>query len=737
MILRNEKIQLGFTMKQRISHLLDLITHWPNGFIVLEVAIVSLGLITGLLLYDRSNQLNTAAKNARLFDQQTNRILTSVNLADIHFSELLTGNSQLDITQDVYTQLDTADSLCANIDTGGPNGLFRPVPAANSPENLQITPLCGQLQTFRGLIQQRWQDYQNSRPDSQKTAYGAAYREIIVNIQRFSGVTNPHVEETENNTRITNLILSIGLSVIFFLIAIMIWFSQRSLRIKTKTLQAEVELRNRLNTDLDSERNLLNALLDNVPSAVFAKDNEKRFLIANSAAARVMGVINKDALLGHTEADFQPAEIAEKVLADDSHILATGDKLLGKQETLMDLYTGKPHWRQTTKVPLRDGKGQIYGLVGISWDITKEKENAEALKKANDDLIKVIVSLEQSARETENLSEMVDLLQACPNMEEACVVIAGHMRRFFPEDSGMLYLLNSARTLLELAASWGASLSDPEIFKPEECWGMRRGKLHIVKENNLTPSQDENDPLLICPHITPIGPADYLCVPLVAHGEALGLLHLRHLQSPDGATKGSEEWYDHEKRQRVRSIVGSLSLALANLLLRSTLQEQSIRDPLTGMFNRRFMEESLEREILRATRSKQTVGVIMLDIDQFKNYNDTYGHQTGDAMLTSLGHFLSASVRGEDIACRYGGEEFILILPGASLDDTQKRAEELREKVHFVDVTYQGELHKTVTFSLGISVFPQNGTTAEQLIKNADLALYRAKSEGRDRVAVA
>jgi diguanylate cyclase (GGDEF)-like protein len=155
------------------------------------------------------------------------------------------------------------------------------------------------------------------------------------------------------------------------------------------------------------------------------------------------------------------------------------------------------------------------------------------------------------------------------------------------------------------------------------------------------------------------------------------------------------------------------------------------------MYNRRYMEETLEREILRASRRKEPLGVIMLDIDHYKKFNDTYGHQAGDTVLQSLGQFLSTSIRGEDIACRYGGEEFILLLPGAGLEETRKRAEDLREKVHYLNVTFQGELLKTVTFSLGVSVFPLHGNTGEQLIQSADLALYRAKSEGRDRVAVA
>ena len=181
----------------------------------------------------------------------------------------------------------------------------------------------------------------------------------------------------------------------------------------------------------------------------------------------------------------------------------------------------------------------------------------------------------------------------------------------------------------------------------------------------------------------------------------------------------------------------SLSLSLANLNLTETLRQQSIRDPLTNLFNRRYLEETLERELLRATRNQEELGVIMLDIDLFKQFNDTYGHQAGDALLKTLGGFFTANIRGEDVACRYGGEEFLLLLPGSSLATTEKRAEEIRKKVHNLAVNYQEQLLPSVSLSFGVAEFPRHGATAAQLIHNADLALYKAKAEGRDRVVSA
>jgi len=199
--------------------------------------------------------------------------------------------------------------------------------------------------------------------------------------------------------------------------------------------------------------------------------------------------------------------------------------------------------------------------------------------------------------------------------------------------------------------------------------------------------------------------------------------------APDTAPRQTQDL------ERQTSAVGErISLALANLRLREVLRGQSIRDPLTGLFNRRFMEESLERELRRAMRAKQQVALLMLDIDHFKRFNDTFGHQAGDALLRALGKLLRESTRGQDVVCRYGGEEFAFVLAGASFDAAQKRAEFLREDIKQLNVQYGGQLLGAVTLSIGIAVFPEHGDSAEHLLKAADDALYRAKEGGRDRI---
>jgi diguanylate cyclase (GGDEF)-like protein/PAS domain S-box-containing protein len=176
-----------------------------------------------------------------------------------------------------------------------------------------------------------------------------------------------------------------------------------------------------------------------------------------------------------------------------------------------------------------------------------------------------------------------------------------------------------------------------------------------------------------------------------------------------------------------------------NALLKSQalLREQSVRDHLTGLFNRRYMEETLERELLRASRKKLLLGMIMLDVDNLKQFNDTWGHAAGDVVLRELGSLLLRQVRGEDIACRYGGDEFILILPDATREVTQERAELICEYARLFHLQFEGQTLTAVTLSLGVAVFPENGSTSTTILRAVDAALYRAKHEGRGRVAVA
>jgi diguanylate cyclase (GGDEF)-like protein len=217
-------------------------------------------------------------------------------------------------------------------------------------------------------------------------------------------------------------------------------------------------------------------------------------------------------------------------------------------------------------------------------------------------------------------------------------------------------------------------------------------------------------------------------VPLIAQGVAVGVLHLR--------TSGDEPPFDPNQQRLASRIAEYTALALTNLNLRDKLRSQAIRDPLTGLFNRRYMEETLEREIRRANRHNTSVGVILFDIDRMKPINDGFGHDAGDVLLRALGELMLRTFRGEDVACRYGGDEFTIVLPEASLADVWRRAEQFREAVKKLEVVYEGKSLGPVTLSIGVAAYPDHGLTSERVLLAADAASYASKSEGGDRIMV-
>ena len=187
----------------------------------------------------------------------------------------------------------------------------------------------------------------------------------------------------------------------------------------------------------------------------------------------------------------------------------------------------------------------------------------------------------------------------------------------------------------------------------------------------------------------------------------------------------------------IRDITERKQAQDALLKSEALLREQSVRDYLTGLFNRRYMEETLERELRRAARKEFSLSIIMLDVDNFKQFNDTYGHPAGDAILRELGNLLLKHVRGEDIPSRYGGDEFVIIMPDVSRTVTNERAELICEEAKGLHLQFEEHDLVAVSLSLGVAIFPEHGSTSAALLKAADDALYRAKREGRGRVVMA
>jgi diguanylate cyclase (GGDEF)-like protein/PAS domain S-box-containing protein len=361
-------------------------------------------------------------------------------------------------------------------------------------------------------------------------------------------------------------------------------------------------------------------------------------------------------------------------------------------------------------------------------DVTDRKEAERKLQAANEQLVRLVGELEERNAETSQLGEMGEQFQSCQNTGEACAIGAQYIQKLFPDYTGALCMINPSRDLVEAIEMWGDPAPTSKVFDLTDCWALRRGRPHLV---------DDSHPGVLCGHITGKQAGQYLCVPMMAHGEALGILHLNHTVPELDQQRLTERIFSKHNIQLATAIADQIALALADLKLREKLRQQAIRDILTGVFNRRYMEETLDRELRRAERNKSSLGVIMLDIDHFKEYNDFFGHAGGDALLHELGGMLKKSIRGADIVSRYGGEEFVIMLPDTTLEITRERAEELRQAAKDLQVYYLDKPLGKTALSLGVAAFPEHGRTIEEILKSVDAALYRAKKEGRDRVVVA
>ena len=360
--------------------------------------------------------------------------------------------------------------------------------------------------------------------------------------------------------------------------------------------------------------------------------------------------------------------------------------------------------------------------------VSERREIEAALQGTNNKLMLSVEELGQHNSKMIQLNEMGDLLQSCSTVEEAYIIIGQLGQQLFPEESGALYIINNSKNIVETAVVWGAHPPEQDFFTLDECWALRRGRVHLLNESGLE---------LPCPHLKGRTLRAALCIPMTAQGETMGILHLQNTQAASNQPEQEKLVLSEIQLQLANAMADTVALALANLKLRTSLFHQSIRDPLTDLFNRRYLEETLEREIHRAARLQRSVAVVMLDIDHFKRFNDTFGHEAGDVLLRELGIFLQKQIRGGDFACRYGGEEFSLIFPEVSLKDIRQRTEKLREEIKNLSVQYNGRVLESITLSLGVALFPDHGTSGKILLQAADTALYEAKRNGRDRVVIA
>jgi len=465
-------------------------------------------------------------------------------------------------------------------------------------------------------------------------------------------------------------------------------------------IRLDLRRRRAAEAELKAAEERYRLLFDRSQAGIFRTNRDGLLLECNAAFARMLGYRTPEDAQGRNAADLHAdreamSGLLRRMLAGDT---------ISDVELPLRRRSGETVWALMSAVYMPDPPEPHFE--GTIIDITDRKQAADRL-----------VQLLQTEQQ---LKEMGDLLDACLTLTEVYGVVRRALEGLFPGGAGALHVINSSRNLVETVAAWGTGGAGGEtVFAPADCWALRRGRIHVVERSGDG---------LVCPHLETPLPGSYLCIPLVAQGEAVGVLYF---------SRGAEMTAFSPEEQRVAGAAADkLGLSLANLALRERLRTQSVRDHLTSLFNRRYMEETLERELRRAQRNSVPLSVIMVDVDHFKRFNDDHGHDAGDALLAELGRLLRGQVRVEDVPCRVGGEEFAIVMPGAAAKDALRRAEELREAAHRLRIVHRGVSLGAVSISLGVAAYPEHASAPDALLHASDSALYRAKREGRDRVVV-
>jgi diguanylate cyclase (GGDEF)-like protein/PAS domain S-box-containing protein len=489
------------------------------------------------------------------------------------------------------------------------------------------------------------------------------------------------------------------------------------------TLVQENVRRRRAQRELRRREAGLRAILETAADAIITIDERGIIQSFNPAAERLFGYPATE-MMGQNVSQLMPPPFSEEHNSYIARYLTTGiRKVIGIGRQVQGRRKDGAVFPIDLSVSEVDLPGQRL-FTAIARDVSDRLAAAEALRRANEELSIEVRESEQRTREISLLGQMGALLQAALTEEEAHAIVADFARRLLPGDSGALGVAQSAKNTVELVATWGGSPVGERLFAPDECWALRGGRIHKV---------DDPAAGTVCAHLRGIPPVGYVCVPLMAQGDALGIFHLQWAAPADSGGSPARRALA-SRLDLVTAMAEQSAMAIGSLRLKETLRGQAIRDPLTGLYNRRYLEEALERELRRAQRQKVPVGVLMLDLDRFKTFNDAHGHAAGDALLRAFSTFLQSSVRLEDIACRYGGEEFALILPNAPFEHATVRAEQIRHGAQQIRVEFHGKTLSTVTVSVGVAAMPNHGDTPDRLLRAADAALYAAKADGRNCV---
>jgi diguanylate cyclase (GGDEF)-like protein len=400
--------------------------------------------------------------------------------------------------------------------------------------------------------------------------------------------------------------------------------------------------------------------------------------------------------------------------------ITSGGTVIGVVETFQDVTLSNNSFIDTMRSTLLGIGGLIGGAALVA--LYRIRRSSRVQVRIAQDLaqseVRHLNEQMRLGREVRLLGDLNEWLQSSKSLDELFFMVTRFLTHLLPNCAGSIYVYSNSRDVLDGAASWNGGHHLPHIH-PEDCWGLRRGRTYTYGKGEVA---------FKCAHVHDDHTDHYLCIPFLAHGETVGMMHLRQT---DG---GTAEQFAAQKAL-AQMCAEQVSLAIANVRMRDELQHQAIRDALTGLYNRRHMLETLRRQ--SDSHRKGDYSVISIDVDHFKLFNDNHGHDAGDVVLRSVAEVMIDFCDGGQTPCRMGGEELMILLPDTALDVAVARAEDLRQRIQKLTVRYGEKSLPEVTVSIGVAQFPLHGQTPQDVIRAADDALYVAKARGRNCVVPA
>ncbi len=480
----------------------------------------------------------------------------------------------------------------------------------------------------------------------------------------------------------------------------------------------DITQRHSMQRRLAASEERLRRMLDSVEDEFQMLDPAGNIIQCNAATQAISAEGGRD-LVGCSIAPFYGEGVAGQEHVRT--VLASAIRRERHQEEVrLRRASGDSYMAKVVVTALHGDDGSLLGFCRVTQDLTArhQAENERTLTRQR--LEQHLAQVQQHHRETAALAQFVGVMQSCVRIDEILPPLRGFFRSYYGDCSGVVYLHTGEGNRLEAVLNWGSENPDYQTIEPIDCWALRRGQTHVVL------SEDHQR----CGHL-PESAAAGLCVPLLAQNEVIGVLTLNRPERIH--TRFTAE--DDQRRIQLAAMAGeNIAMAIANIRLREKLHQQSVRDPLTGLYNRRQLEEAMQKEFERCRRGHGSMGVLLVDVDHFKRFNDQFGHDAGDAALVAICGAIHGSSRITDVCCRYGGEEIVVLLPNTDECGTAAQAERLRKAVEETAILLGARSLPGVTVSIGVGSWRRGDISGHTMLTRADQALYAAKADGRNRV---